>query len=163
MKKSYQFKIPNGAIIAAQVAFKMEPGYEQYVPKQAHPGDAGFDVCACIPEAVVIKPGERKLISCGFSMEMWKNLEAQLRPRSGLALKHGITVLNSPGTIDCGYRGIVGAILINHDLTNAFTINPGDRIAQLIIAIVPEVTVEVVQELSETERGDGGFGSTGKS
>lgn len=128
------------------------------LPTYAHPGDAGMDICSCV--MLVLQPGERRLVSTGLSIALPPNTEAQMRPRSGLALKSGITLLNTPGTIDEGYRGEVGVILINHG-TEPFEIRPGMRIAQMVIAPVLRVAVEEVAELSETTRGAGGFGSTG--
>ncbi|MCP4219277.1 MAG: dUTP diphosphatase [bacterium] len=129
------------------------------LPCYAHPGDAGLDVFAV--EEKVIEPGESGIIGTGVSIQLPPDTEAQVRPRSGLALKHAVTVLNSPGTIDCGYRGEVRIILINHG-KKAFRITPGMKIAQMVIK--PVITVEVVEakELSETRRGGGGFGSTGE-
>lgn len=128
------------------------------LPAYARPGDAGMDVCAC--EAATLRPGERKLIRTGLVMELPQGTEAQMRPRSGLALKQGITLLNTPGTIDEGYRGEVGVILINlgHE---PFDVQPGMRIAQMVIAPVLSVDVAEVTEVSDTHRGAGGFGSTG--
>lgn len=128
------------------------------IPAYAHPGDAGLDLCAAV--AVSIEPGETKLVGTGISVELPPNTEAQVRPRSGLALKHGITVLNTPGTIDHGYRGEVGVILINHGRTR-FDVHPGMKIAQMVIASCLTVTVEESSELRGTARGQGGFGSTG--
>lgn len=128
------------------------------LPTYAHPGDAGMDICSCV--MLVLQPGERRLVPTGLSIALPPNTEAQMRPRSGLALKNGITLLNTPGTIDEGYRGEVGVILINHG-TEPFEIRPGMRIAQMVIAPVLRVAVEEVAELSETMRGVGGFGSTG--
>ena len=128
------------------------------LPVYARPGDAGMDVCAC--ETATLQPGERKLIRTGLLMELPQATEAQMRPRSGLALKHGITLLNSPGTIDAGYRGEVGVILINLG-DEPFEIHPGMRIAQMVIAPVLNVDTEEVSEVSESVRGTGGFGSTG--
>ena len=128
------------------------------LPSYAHPGDAGLDLFANV--TVSLDPGETKLVGTGISLELPQGTEGQVRPRSGLALKHGVTVLNSPGTIDHGYRGEVGVILINHGVKR-FDIVPGMKIAQLVVAAC--LTVEVVQaeELSGTSRGHGGFGSTG--
>lgn len=131
---------------------------EAVLPSYAHPGDAGLDVCAC--EAATLKPGERKLVRTGLVMELPKGTEAQMRPRSGLALKHGITLLNTPGTIDEGYRGEVGVILVNLGQED-FSVQPGMRIAQMVIAPVLRVDVAEAAEVSGTARGDGGFGSTG--
>lgn len=128
------------------------------LPSYAHPGDAGLDLFANV--AVSIEPGETKLVATGISIELPPNTEAQVRPRSGLALKHGITVLNSPGTIDHGYRGEVGVIVINHGRAR-FDVQPGMKIAQMVIASCLSVTVEESGELSGTARGQGGFGSTG--
>jgi len=139
---------------------KMESGFEGNVPKQAHEGDAGLDIMASLLTPALLKPGERRLISCGFSMALPEGFEAQMRPRSGLAIKKGISLVNSPGTIDSGYRGVVGAIVINHG-DEPFIINNGDRIAQIVIAEVPKVKMILVSALPDSERGAGGFGSTG--
>lgn len=120
---------------------------------------AGFDFKSV--EEVTINPGEIKLVKFGLQVEFPEGFELQIRPRSGLALKHGITVLNSPGTVDADYRGELGVILINHSKVS-FSIGIGDRIAQGVFAKFEKVNYEVVEELSETERGSGGFGSTGK-
>jgi len=128
------------------------------LPSYAHPGDAGLDLFANV--ALSIEPGETKLVATGISIELPPNTEAQVRPRSGLALKHGITVLNSPGTVDHGYRGEVGVILINHGRVR-FDVQPGMKIAQMVIAACLSVAVEESGELSGTARGQGGFGSTG--
>ncbi|RMD76596.1 MAG: dUTP diphosphatase [Lentisphaerae bacterium] len=128
------------------------------VPAYAHPGDAGLDLYAA--EAAVLKPGERALVPTGIAIELPSGTEAQVRPRSGLAIKHGITVLNTPGTIDEGYRGEVGVILINHG-EREFRVETGMKIAQMVVQPVLRVRVEEVSELSATQRGTGGFGSTG--
>lgn len=128
------------------------------LPAYAHPGDAGLDLYAAV--TLSIEPGETKLVSTGISIELPPNTEAQVRPRSGLALKHGITVLNTPGTIDHGYRGEVGVILINHGSAR-FDVKPGMKIAQMVVAACLNVSVEEAGELSGTARGQGGFGSTG--
>lgn len=121
---------------------------------------AGMDLRANIDEQVVLKPFERKLIPTGLYISLPNGYEAQIRPRSGLALKSGITVLNTPGTIDADYRGEIGVILIN--LSNSdFTINHGDRICQMVIAKVEQPILMQVEVLDETERGEGGFGHTG--
>lgn len=122
---------------------------------------AGADLRAAIDEDIIINPGEHTLIRTGFAMALPDNFEAQVRPRSGLALKHGITVLNTPGTIDADYRGEVGVILINHG-REPFVVSRGDRIAQMIVAPFVQANFHEVSELSETERGSGGFGSSGK-
>jgi dUTP pyrophosphatase len=128
------------------------------LPAYAHPGDAGLDLCAAV--SLSLEPGESKLVGTGVSIELPPNTEAQVRPRSGLALKHGITVLNTPGTIDRGYRGEVGVILINHGRAR-FDVQPGMKIAQLVVAPFVSVEVEDAHELGESARGCGGFGSTG--
>ncbi len=130
------------------------------IPCYAHPGDAGLDLFSI--EEASISPGETKLIKTGIAIALPANTEAQIRPRSGLALKHSVTVLNSPGTIDAGYRGEIGVILINHG-KKVFQVIPGMRIAQMVIAsiILPKVTV--VRELNRTSRGNKGFGSTGET
>jgi dUTP pyrophosphatase len=128
------------------------------LPAYAHPGDAGLDLCASV--SVSLEPGESKLVGTGLAIELPPNTEAQVRPRSGLALKHGISVLNTPGTIDHGYRGEVGVILINHGRVR-FDVQPGMKIAQMVIAPFLTVDVEEAHELSGTARGRGGFGSTG--
>ncbi|MBO5970102.1 MAG: dUTP diphosphatase [Clostridia bacterium] len=131
------------------------------LPKYATKLSAGMDLRANIEEPIVLQPGERRLIPTGIHIGLPQGYEAQVRPRSGLALKHGITCLNSPGTIDADYTGDVGVILINHG-QEPFTINDGDRIAQMVIAKYKQVTWVEVEELQATERGDGGFGHTGK-
>lgn len=133
---------------------------QRELPKYATAGSAGFDLRASVSAPVVIAPGKRCLIPTGIAIALPVGFEAQVRPRSGLALKHGITVLNSPGTIDSDYRGEIGVILINHSDVD-FTVNDGDRIAQMVIAKYETVSWKEVNELSETERGDGGFGHTG--
>lgn len=131
------------------------------LPKYATKLSAGMDLRANIEEPIVLQPGERRLIPTGIHIGLPQGYEAQVRPRSGLAIKHGITCLNSPGTIDADYTGDVGVILINHG-QEPFTINDGDRIAQMVIAKYKQVTWVEVEELQATERGDGGFGHTGK-
>ena len=128
------------------------------LPTFAHPGDAGLDLFAA--ESALVEPGEAQLIRTGIAIELPSGTEAQIRPKSGLALKHHVTVLNSPGTIDEGYRGEVGVILINHG-KQSFEVTPGMKIAQLVVKPVMSVSVEEVETLSDTRRGDGGFGSTG--
>lgn len=128
------------------------------LPEYAHPGDAGMDLFSAVEKT--LKPGEYSLIGTGIKIELPENTEAQVRPRSGLASKHGITVLNTPGTIDEGYRGEIGVILINHSKVD-FAITIGMKIAQMVIAPVVRTQIEEADELSGTRRGDGGFGSTG--
>lgn len=122
---------------------------------------AGMDLRANIPNTIVLKPGERALVSTGISMALPEGYEAQIRPRSGLAYKFGVTVLNSPGTIDADYRGDIGVLLINHG-KKAFAIEDGMRIAQLVVAKYTQFNWNEVDDLTITERGSGGFGSTGK-
>ncbi len=131
---------------------------EATLPAYAHPGDAGLDLYAAV--AVSLEPGESKLVGTGISIELPAGTEAQVRPRSGLALKYAISVLNTPGTVDHGYRGEVGVILINHG-RDRFDVKPGMKIAQMVIAPYLTVSVEETAELSGTARGQGGFGSTG--
>ena len=128
------------------------------LPVYAHPGDAGMDVRSI--EEVTLSPGARALIHTGLVLMLPPNAEAQVRPRSGLALKHGITVLNTPGTIDAGYRGEVGVILINLG-AEPFTVEKGMKIAQLVVSPVAQAEVVEVTSVDETDRGAGGFGSTG--
>ncbi|MGL5083447.1 MAG: dUTP diphosphatase [Microcoleaceae cyanobacterium] len=135
---------------------KLNP--DAILPQYAHFGDAGLDLFAVAERAIA--PGASQLIPTGISIELAIGTEAQVRPRSGLALKYQITVLNTPGTVDAGYRGEIGVILINHGKTE-FQVTKGMKIAQLVIAPVLQVDVEEVQELTETTRGTGGFGSTG--
>lgn len=131
------------------------------LPKYETVLSAGMDLRAFVTESIVLKPMQRALIPTGLYMELEEGFEAQIRPRSGLAFKHGITVLNSPGTIDADYRGELKVLLIN--LSNEdFEINSGERIAQMIIAKHDKATIEEVKELSSTERGEGGFGHTGR-
>lgn len=121
---------------------------------------AGMDVFACPEEVIVVKPGCRAAIPTGIALAIPVGFEAQVRPRSGLALHCGVTLVNAPGTIDADYRGELGIILINHG-TEEFVVSDGDRIAQLVIAPVQMATLEQVDELDETDRNDGGFGHTG--
>jgi dUTP pyrophosphatase len=130
------------------------------LPAYATEQSAGMDLRANLAEPVVLKPLERKLIPTGLFMALPPGYEAQVRPRSGLALKHGITVLNSPGTIDADYRGEIGVLLINLSQQD-FTVNDGERIAQMIIAQHGQAELEEATELDYTERGAGGYGHTG--
>ena len=130
------------------------------IPSYATKGSAGVDLRAFVSEPIILKPMERKLISTGIRIGLPKGYEAQIRPRSGMALKYGISVINTPGTIDEDFSGIVGVILIN--LSNEdFTINNGDRIAQMVINKYERIEWNTVESLEETERGDGSFGHTG--
>jgi dUTP pyrophosphatase len=130
------------------------------VPEYATPHSAGLDLRANIGEPLILKPLERKLIPTGLFIELPDGYEAQIRPRSGLAIKHGISLVNTPGTIDPDYRGEIGVILIN--LSNSeFVLAPGERIAQMVVCQFERVEWESVGDLSQSQRGDGGFGSTG--
>ena len=128
------------------------------IPSYANAGDAGLDLYSV--EKLDLAPGERGLIHTGIKIELPKNTEAQIRPRSGLALKHGISLVNAPGTIDEGYRGEIGVIVINHGLEN-FTVEEGMKIAQMVVKPVWRVEVEEVTSLSDSERGEKGYGSSG--
>lgn len=134
---------------------------EHPLPFYATEGSAGMDLYANLEEAIVLQPLDRFMVPTGIKIALPSGLEAQVRPRSGLAAKKGISVVNSPGTVDSDYRGEIKVILVN--LSNqAVTIEPGERIAQMVIAAYVQLKWEEVEELSETERGAGGFGSTGK-
>ena len=130
------------------------------LPSYAKPGDAGADLCSRID--AVLKPGERALIPTGISVALPNGYVALVHPRSGLAIKHGISMVNTPGTVDAAFRGELQIILINHDLHQPFEIKKGDRIAQLVIQKVERAEFVEVQTLPGTHRSDGGFGSTGK-
>jgi len=130
------------------------------LPSKMSAGAAGFDLCAAVPNDLTLEPGDIRLIPCGFAMAIPPGYEAQVRPRSGLATKNGITLANSPGTIDSDYRGQVHAPLINLG-REAFVIKRGMRIAQMLIQAVPSVQWVEVKDLDETTRGSGGFGHTG--
>lgn len=129
------------------------------VPSYAHPGDAGLDLAAS--EAVVIPAGERRTVATGIAIALPAGYVGLVHPRSGLAAKHGITVLNAPGTVDAAYRGEIKVTLLNTDKSNDFMIEPGDRIAQLVVQAVERVRFIVVENLPDSQRGEGGFGSTG--
>nr|WP_193555947.1 dUTP diphosphatase [Paenibacillus sp. CFBP13512] len=137
------------------------PGSEGLeLPRKMSELASGFDLYAAVTEPMVLEPGKRALVPTGLALAMPAGLEAQIRPRSGLAYKHGITCLNTPGTIDADYRGEIKVLLINLG-EEAFAIDRGERIAQMVFQIVPEVDLIEVQQLSETVRGAGGFGHTG--
>jgi len=131
------------------------------VPKYATSGSSGMDLSADVDGEVQILPGEIKLISAGIYLSIPEGYEAQIRPRSGLALKHGISLVNTPGTIDSDYRGLLSLIMINHG-KEPFTIRRGDRVAQMVIEEVTRADIEVKTELDDTVRAAGGFGHTGK-
>ena len=135
--------------------------HNRFVPEYKTDGAAGMDLCAAISEPIILKPLERKLIPTGLKIELEHGYEAQIRPRSGLSIKHGITLINCVGTIDEDYRGEVCIPIVNIS-NETYTIQPDERIAQMIIAKVEQAKIEVVTELTETVRGTGGFGSTGK-
>ncbi|MFH1313995.1 MAG: dUTP diphosphatase [Candidatus Eisenbacteria bacterium] len=135
-------------------------GRDLPLPRAASRGSSGLDLLAAVDGSLDIASGTTALVPTGISVEVPEGHEAQVRPRSGLALKHGITVLNTPGTIDSDYRGEVGVILINHG-KETFTVKRGDRIAQLVFSAVCDAVLEESEELGDTTRGDGGFGHTG--
>ena len=122
---------------------------------------SGMDLYAAVDEEIVLSPGQRRLIPTGIAISVPEGYEAQIRPRSGLALKQGVTVVNTPGTIDADYRGEIGVILINHG-ENQFPVRRGDRVAQLVIAPIVRAELEWTEDLDETPRSGGGFGHTGK-
>jgi dUTP pyrophosphatase len=130
------------------------------IPEYRHPGDAGLDLPSRID--IVIEPGERAMVPTGLAVAIPNGYAGLVLPRSGLAVRHGIGLVNSPGLIDSGYRGEVAVVLINTDKTEPFRISRGDRIAQLMIQKVEEVAVVAVEDLADSQRGAGGFGSTGK-
>lgn len=132
----------------------------QPLPEYETHGSAGMDVRAALTEPVTLAPGERMLVPTGLRVQLPEGYELQVRPRSGLALKHGITLVNTPGTVDADYRGEIGVIMINLSQT-PFVINPGERIAQFVVKQYTRVEWEPVSKIDETRRGDGGFGHTG--
>jgi dUTP pyrophosphatase len=137
------------------------PGERPPPPRAMSAGAAGLDLCADVAEPLVLAPGARALVPTGWHVAIPEGFEGQVRPRSGLALKHGVTVLNAPGTIDADYRGEVGVVLINHGQV-PFEVRRGERVAQLVVAPVARVEACITSELDETGRGKGGFGSTGR-
>ena len=137
---------------------RLDPGLP--LPAYAHPGDAGADLCAA--EDVVLPPGGRATVGTGLAVAVPDGHAAFVHPRSGLAARHGITVVNAPGTVDAGYRGEVRVVLLNTDRHEPFTVRRGDRIAQLVVQPVTTVRFVDVEELPPTPRGEGGFGSTGR-
>jgi len=143
---------------------KLVVGKAYDIPEYHTPGSAGMDLHANNEQSIVLQPGERKVVPTGLKVKVPDGYELQIRPRSGLVNKHGITVLNAPGTIDSDYIGEIGVILFNADLYNgrAFYIHKGDRIAQAVLAKVEQAEWEEVEQLEATTRGEGGFGSTGK-
>jgi len=144
-----------------QVRFqRLESALDLELPSYESPQAAGMDLRAALSEPVTLAPGERTLVPTGFRMALPEGYEAQIRPRSGLAWRHGITMLNAPGTIDADYRGEVKVLVINHG-AEPFVIRHGDRIAQMVIAPFSRLEIGEASTLDATERGDGGFGSTG--
>ncbi|HEU4669057.1 MAG TPA: dUTP diphosphatase [Arthrobacter sp.] len=149
---------PSATAPTLQVQLKMlDPGLE--APSYAHPGDAGADLRA--REDVVLQPGERKLVPTGVAIALPEGYAALIHPRSGLATKHGLTIVNAPGTVDAGYRGEIAVTLLNTDATQSIELRRGDRIAQMVIQRVEYAQFIPVNELSGSVRGTGGFGSTG--
>ena len=146
---------------ALEIQVKVHPHFEGLsLPSYATEGSSGFDLCAACEEPVVLAPGQRALVPTGISLSLPKGIEAQIRPRSGLAIKHGITLLNTPGTIDEDYRGEIKVILINLGQEH-FIVQRGMRIAQAVIAEVVKAKLLAVDNLDATARGSGGFGHTG--
>lgn len=144
-----------------QITVKVINTSANLLPQYATELSAGMDVRAAIAEPMVLLPLQRALVPTGLRVELPAGYEMQLRPRSGLALRHGITLLNSPGTIDADYRGEIGVIMVNLS-SEPFTINPGERICQAVVAPYTRVAWQPASELSDTDRGEGGFGHTGK-
>ncbi|WP_320130893.1 dUTP diphosphatase [uncultured Sphaerochaeta sp.] len=143
---------------AIEISITLQAGAK--APAYATAYSAGADICALLSQDLVIESGSFSMVPTGLNIALPKGYEAQVRPRSGLAAKYGVTVLNSPGTIDADYRGEVKVILINHG-KKPFVVHDGDRIAQLVITSYAEASFNLVESLDETERGQGGFGSTG--
>ena len=145
-----------------KILLKKKEGCEDLpIPLYATSGSSGMDLCADVSADVVLLPGDIKLISAGIYISIPEGYEAEVRPRSGLAIKHGISLVNTPGTIDSDYRGLVNLIMINHGKA-PFTIRRGERIAQMVIKEVVKAEIEVKEELDDTARSHGGFGHTGK-
>lgn len=140
--------------------FKKLPHFKGELPAYATPGSSGLDVRACLESPMVIEPGERALIPTGLSTEFPHGFEIQVRPRSGLAISKGLSMVNTPGTVDADYRGEIKIIAINHG-QEPITINDQDRVAQFVLCPVIQAEISEVEELEESERGEGGFGSTG--
>ncbi len=147
--------------MSSKILFKkLEHASDLPLPSYESAFAAGMDIRAAVEKSFVLEPGQRALIPTGLQMALPEGYEAQIRPRSGLAYRNGITMLNTPGTIDADYRGEVKVLAINHG-EESFTINHGDRIAQMVIAPIKQFLVQEAEELPDTERGSGGFGSTG--
>jgi dUTP pyrophosphatase len=143
-----------------RVAVKRVGPIQVALPSYQTRGSAGLDLCAALKERVQIPPGERRLIPTGLALAIPEGFEGQVRPRSGLALSHGISIVNTPGTIDCDFRGEIGIVLVNLG-SEPFSVEPLARIAQLVISPVARAELELVTALPDTERGSGGYGSTG--
>lgn len=139
---------------------RLEDDRDLPLPEPASPGAAGLDLRAAVPREITLAPMERARVPTGLVLEIPPGWEGQVRPRSGLALRHGVTLVNAPGTVDSDYRGEVAVLLINLG-TDPYTVRRGDRIAQLVLSPAAAVTVAEVEEVGDSERGDGGFGSTG--
>lgn len=139
---------------------KKEGSRDLPIPRYATPGSSGMDLVADVSGEIILKPGDIKLISAGIYISIPEGYEAQIRPRSGLALKHGISLVNTPGTIDSDYRGLINIIMINHG-KEPFMIRRGDRIAQMVIKEIIKADIEVMESLDDTARSHGGFGHTG--
>lgn len=148
------------AITSEELAVRIVNKGKQPLPSYATEHSAGMDLRANLDASIVLAPGQRALIPTGLFLELPEGTEAQVRPRSGLAYKHGVTVLNAPGTIDADYRGEVGVLLINHG-QEPFEVKDGERVAQLVVARYVRITLEESADLRDTERGAGGFGHTG--
>lgn len=145
-----------------RVSFRRLPGNDLPLPGRATPGSAGADLRACVTTPIVLAPGQRALVPTGFAVALPAGYEAQIRPRSGLVLESGLTMLNSPGTIDADYRGEIRLIAVNLG-ERPVTIARGDRIAQMVVQRVPEWSAVEVDDLPGTQRGEGGFGSSGRA
>ena len=133
---------------------------KKLMPTKAHWDDSGYDLRSAETRTIILRPGDTAVVGCGFVLSLPVGYEAQIRPRSGLALKHHVTVLNTPGTVDSGYRGEVKVILTNFGKVE-FKVRYGDRIAQMVISQVPQTYLDITETISDTERGSSGFGSTG--
>jgi len=147
-------------MLSVSIPVKRLTAFDLTLPSYQTAGAAGMDLPAALAAPITLQSGEYRLIPCGFAVAIPEGYEAQVRPRSGLASRFGVTVLNAPGTIDADYRGEVCVLLINHG-REAFTINPGERVAQLVVGPVSRVSWQLVEMLPETPRGEGGFGHTG--
>ncbi len=150
-----------GSLAPRVLVRRLPHAAELPLPASATASSAGYDLRAAVGETVVLTPGDYAKVPTGIALQIPTGWEGQIRPRSGLAIEHGVTVLNAPGTIDADYRGEISVILVNHG-TRAFEVRRGDRIAQVVIAPVARVNWQEVEELSDSPRGSGGFGSSGR-